>query len=70
MKNTRKNGEGQYIITRRYSDNTEKQQYVKGIWTNDILISGVISDEHGNTTQVQNNVINIRSKKTITAYLE
>lgn len=42
--NNCKNGQGQYTIIRRYSDNSEKHQIVKGIWSNDMLQSGTVLD--------------------------
>ena len=48
MKNKKKHGESEYIILRRFSDNAKYQQLIKGIWNQDILVSGKMIDNLGN----------------------
>jgi len=45
MLELRKHGKGQYLIVKRYSDNSEKQQCIRGTWNNDILSEGTVTDE-------------------------
>lgn len=47
MLNKRKNGNGIYIIFRKYDDNSEKITKIKGVWSNDILQNGFMTDESG-----------------------
>jgi hypothetical protein len=47
LKNKKKNGEGQYLIIQRFSDNTEKIQSIKGIWILNNLSTGVITYDNG-----------------------
>jgi hypothetical protein len=44
MKAHHKHGKGIYLIVKRYSDNSEKHQFIKGEWICDILERGTVSD--------------------------
>jgi len=44
MKNKRKHGQGQYIVTKRFSDNLHKQTCIIGVWECDVLRSGMLYD--------------------------
>lgn len=70
MKEYHKHGKGMYLIVKRYSDNSEKHQLIKGEWMCDILERGTVSDENGNERIIKNNMIHIRSTKNITAYID
>ena len=63
MENMRKHGQGQYLIVRKFSDNTEKQQIIKGVWSQDILAEGRVVDENGTEKEVKKNLISLRSKR-------
>lgn len=68
LKNKKKNGEGQYLIIQRFSDNTEKIQSIKGIWVLNNLSTGVITYENGTQKRILNNITLARSKKHIMTY--
>lgn len=68
LKNKKKNGEGQYLIIQRFSDNTEKIQSIKGIWVLNNLSTGVITYDNGTQKRILNNITLARSKKHIMTY--
>jgi hypothetical protein len=72
MKQYRKNGEGIYIIVKKFSDNSEKVKSVRGEWVQDILKNGTLVDETGKEQYITSNVLKLsmRSKKMITPYLD
>lgn len=72
MRNNRKNGSGIYFIIKKFSDNSEKVKSIKGDWFQDILKTGVMTDETGREQILSSNILKIsmRSKKVITPFLE
>ena len=72
MKHYRKNGNGMYIIVQKYSDNSEKIKSIKGLWVQDILKTGVMTDEKGKEEILSSNVLKLsmRSNKKVTAFLD
>lgn len=68
MRQRKKNGFGQYSIIRRFSDNSEKAQVVKGEWRNDIFIQGVMEDGMGPPKKIKGSVLTLRSKMETTPY--
>lgn len=72
MKHFRKHGNGVYIIVKKFSDNSEKVKSVRGEWIQDIMKKGTLVDENGKEQYITSNVLmmNMRSKKTITPYLD
>ena len=72
MKHYRKNGNGMYIIVQKYSDNSEKVKSIKGLWVQDILKTGVLTDEKGKEEMLSSNVLKLsmRSNKKVTAFLD
>lgn len=72
MKHFRKHGNGVYIIVKKFSDNSEKVKSVRGEWIQDIMKKGTLVDENGKEQYITSNVLmmNMRSKKMITPYLD
>lgn len=72
MKHYRKHGPGMYIVVKKYSDNSEKIRSIKGEWHQDILRTGLLTDENGNEEILSSNMLRLstKSKKEITPYLE
>lgn len=61
-----------YIIVQKYSDNSEKVKSIKGLWVQDILKTGVLTDEKGKEEMLSSNVLKLsmRSNKKVTAFLD